>query len=54
MKSFFGISDRRSVLGTYSIDEFGDTTLPSYGGFKVRNDQVAFAKVLTAVLPPTL
>jgi branched-chain amino acid transport system substrate-binding protein len=27
--------DRASVLGTYSIDAFGDTTLATYGGYRV-------------------
>jgi hypothetical protein len=27
--------DRDSVLGRYSIDHFGDTTLPLYGGYRV-------------------
>ena len=30
--AFFKIKDRDSVLGTYSIDENGDTTLSDYGG----------------------
>jgi branched-chain amino acid transport system substrate-binding protein len=31
----FRTIDRHSVLGHYSIDAFGDTTLPEYGGFTV-------------------
>ena len=30
--AFFGQKGRRSVLGTYDIDRYGDTTLPDYGG----------------------
>lgn len=33
--AFFAIKDRESVLGTYSIDEDGDTTLVAYGGNRV-------------------
>jgi hypothetical protein len=29
--SFFAVHDRDSVLGRYSIDENGDSTLSSYG-----------------------
>jgi branched-chain amino acid transport system substrate-binding protein len=34
---FFSTRDRESVLGRYSIDRFGDTTLPLYGGYRVSN-----------------
>ena len=44
--AFFKIKDRDSVLGTYSIDANGDTTLKSYGGFRVEDGQFAFEKVI--------
>ena len=44
--AFFKIKDRDSVLGTYSIDANGDTTLKSYGGFRVKDGQFAFDKVI--------
>jgi branched-chain amino acid transport system substrate-binding protein len=44
--AFFAIKDRESVLGTYSIDENGDTTLKSYGGYRVNAGAFAFDKVI--------
>jgi branched-chain amino acid transport system substrate-binding protein len=44
--AFFQIKDRESVLGTYSIDENGDTTLSAYGGNKVEGGQLVFDKVI--------
>jgi branched-chain amino acid transport system substrate-binding protein len=44
--AFFGIKDRDSVLGTYSIDENGDTTLKSYGGFRIKDGSFTFDKVI--------
>jgi branched-chain amino acid transport system substrate-binding protein len=45
---FFKIKDRDSVLGKYSIDENGDTTLSDYGGDKVKGGQLVFDKVIKA------
>jgi branched-chain amino acid transport system substrate-binding protein len=44
--AFFRIRDRESVLGRYSIDENGDTTLSDYGAYRVRNGRLAFDRVL--------
>jgi branched-chain amino acid transport system substrate-binding protein len=35
--AFFATSDRDSVLGTYSIDEVGDTTLAEVGAYRARS-----------------
>jgi branched-chain amino acid transport system substrate-binding protein len=48
IKQFFNIKDRDSVLGKYSIDENGDTTLSDYGGDKVKGGQLVFDKVIKA------
>jgi branched-chain amino acid transport system substrate-binding protein len=44
--AFFATQDRVSVLGTYDIDEYGDTTLPDYGGYRVQDGEVVFDRVL--------
>lgn len=44
--AFFDIRDRDSVLGRYSIDENGDTTLPQEGANVVRDGTVVFKKVI--------
>ena len=36
--AFFATADRDSVLGTYSIDEAGDTTLGRVGAYLERDD----------------
>jgi branched-chain amino acid transport system substrate-binding protein len=46
--AFFNIKDRDSVLGTYSIDENGDTTLSDYGANRVENGELTFDKVIKA------
>ena len=39
--------DRHSVLGTYSIDSHGDTTLDRYGVYRVRDGRLAFWKAMS-------
>ena len=46
--AFFATKDRDSVLGTYSIDENGDTTLTDYGAQKVEGGKLVFDKVIKA------
>jgi branched-chain amino acid transport system substrate-binding protein len=46
--SFFKIKDRDSVLGKYSIDENGDTTLSDYGADRVEGGKLVFDKVIKA------
>jgi branched-chain amino acid transport system substrate-binding protein len=45
---FFKIKNRQSVLGTYSIDQNGDTTLTDYGGNKIEGGKLIFDKVIKA------
>jgi branched-chain amino acid transport system substrate-binding protein len=46
----FQIKDRDSVLGTYSIDENGDTTLSDYGGNRIEGGKLTFDKVIKAAV----
>jgi branched-chain amino acid transport system substrate-binding protein len=46
--AFFKIKDRDSVLGKYSIDENGDTTLSDYGSDRVEGGKLVFDKVIKA------
>ena len=46
--AFFKIKDRDSVLGKYSIDENGDTTLSDYGADRVKGGKLVFDKVIKA------
>ncbi|MGI8594905.1 MAG: branched-chain amino acid ABC transporter substrate-binding protein [Solirubrobacteraceae bacterium] len=46
--AFFATKNRESVLGTYSIDENGDTTLTDYGAYRVAGGSLVFDKVLKA------
>jgi branched-chain amino acid transport system substrate-binding protein len=43
---FHAIRNRRSVLGTYSIDRFGDTSLSRFAGNTVRGSRLVLDKVL--------
>jgi branched-chain amino acid transport system substrate-binding protein len=44
--AFLAIRNRDSVLGRYSIDRFGDTSLSTYAGNRVRRSQFVLDKVL--------
>jgi branched-chain amino acid transport system substrate-binding protein len=46
----FATKDRDSVLGTYSIDPSGDTTLTTYGIYRIQDNETAFDHT---VEPPT-
>ena len=43
---FFKTRNRRSVLGTYSIDRFGDTSLSTYAGERIRGSRLVLDTVL--------
>jgi branched-chain amino acid transport system substrate-binding protein len=48
LKALFATKDRQSVLGTYGFNSDGDTTLKSYGLYKVGSDgEPVFFKTLT-------
>jgi branched-chain amino acid transport system substrate-binding protein len=48
LKALFAIKSRKSVLGTYGFDKNGDTTLKSYGLYKVgANGEPVFFKSVT-------
>jgi branched-chain amino acid transport system substrate-binding protein len=46
--AFFATEDRASVLGTYSIDEVGNTTLDAIAGYRVENGRPVFDAPLRA------
>jgi branched-chain amino acid transport system substrate-binding protein len=48
VKALFETKDRESVLGTYSIDENGDTTLSDYGIYKIDNGELVFDQTIKA------
>ena len=48
IKALFATKDRASVLGTYSIDENGDTTLTDYGVYAVKDGELPFDQTIKA------
>lgn len=48
LKALFATKDRKSVLGTYSIDSNGDTTLTDYGVYSVQNGLPKFDQTIKA------
>jgi branched-chain amino acid transport system substrate-binding protein len=44
----FATKNRNSVLGTYSIDQNGDTSLTDYGLYKITNGKLTFGQVIKA------
>ena len=48
LKAIFSTKDRQSVLGTYSIDENGDTTLTDYGVYSIKDGDLSFDQTIKA------
>jgi branched-chain amino acid transport system substrate-binding protein len=48
LDEIFKTKGRESVLGTYDIDENGDTTLSDYGGNRIEGGKLVFDKVIKA------
>jgi len=48
LKAIFDTKDRQSVLGTYSIDENGDTSLTDYGVYSIKNGELQFDETIKA------
>ena len=48
LAALFDTKDRESVLGTYSIDENGDTTLTDYGIYKIDGGELTFDQTIKA------
>jgi branched-chain amino acid transport system substrate-binding protein len=48
IKGFYDIKNHQSVLGTYSIDADGDTTITDYGGNTIKDGKLTFDKVIKA------
>jgi branched-chain amino acid transport system substrate-binding protein len=44
----FATKDRQSVLGTYSMDKNGDTSITDYGVYKIKDGQITFDRVIKA------
>ena len=47
-EQLFATKDRESALGTYSIDENGDTTLTDYGSYGIEGGKLVFDETITA------
>jgi branched-chain amino acid transport system substrate-binding protein len=48
LKAIFATKDRKSVLGTYSIDKNGDTTIADYGVYDIEGGDLAFDQTIKA------
>jgi branched-chain amino acid transport system substrate-binding protein len=48
LAALFDTKDRQSVLGTYSIDENGDTTLTDYGIYSIEGGELTFDQTIKA------
>src|ERR671925_1113197 len=46
--ALFKTKGRKSVLGTYDIDENGDTTITDYGVYTIKNGELVFDKTVKA------
>jgi branched-chain amino acid transport system substrate-binding protein len=50
VRQLFATKDRESVLGTYSIDENGDTTLTDYGLYTIEKGVPTYSKKIEAAV----
>ena len=48
IKALFSTKDRQSVLGTYSIDANGDTSLTDYGVYGIKEGELVFDQTIKA------
>jgi branched-chain amino acid transport system substrate-binding protein len=48
LKELFNTKDRQSIIGNYSIDENGDTTLTDYGLYVIKGGVPTFSKKIVA------
>jgi branched-chain amino acid transport system substrate-binding protein len=48
LSALFETQERESVLGTYSIDDNGDTTLTDYGAYIVEDGELVFDRTIKA------
>jgi branched-chain amino acid transport system substrate-binding protein len=48
LEELFNTQDRKSVLGTYSIDDTGDSSITDYGAYKVKDGALSFFKTVKA------
>jgi len=48
LEALFATKNRKSVLGDYSIDQNGDTSLTDYGVYKIQNGELTFDKTVKA------
>ena len=44
LHALFQTKNRKSILGTYSLDSEGDTSLTAYGVYGIKNKQLTFVK----------
>src|SRR5205085_1101784 len=50
ISAIFSTKNLPSVLGTYSINSNGDTTITDYGSYKIVNGKPLFLKTIAAVV----
>jgi len=48
LKLLLATKNRKSVLGTYSVDSTGDTSITDYGVYKIKNGELTFDKTIKA------
>ena len=46
VRAFFATRERPSLLGTYDVEPTGQTTIRTYGAYRVRGGRLALERVL--------
>jgi branched-chain amino acid transport system substrate-binding protein len=48
LEELYNTENRKSVIGTYSIDDTGDSTITDYGAYKIENGTLTYYKTIKA------
>jgi branched-chain amino acid transport system substrate-binding protein len=48
LEELFNTKGRKSVLGTYDIDDTGDSTITDYGAYKIKDGELSFFQTVKA------
>jgi branched-chain amino acid transport system substrate-binding protein len=48
LEELFNTENRESVLGTYSIDDTGDSSITDYGAYVIKDGTLSFDKTVKA------
>jgi branched-chain amino acid transport system substrate-binding protein len=48
LEELYNTENRKSVIGTYSIDDTGDSSITDYGAYKIEDGTLTYYKTIKA------